>query len=393
MPGKSAPKETAASLEKARCHQTILVDFARVAAESTDMQRMLDLACRHAVRAVGVAHSKVLQYRSDKGDLLMVAGTGWREGLVGHQRMGADMGSAAGRAFQTRDGVRIDDLRQAPGFRPLRVLQEHGILSLVNAPIGVNGIVWGVVEVDSTEPGAFDEDDERFLMALAMILALAVRHRQAQTEREQTAETLGKRISQSDTLLNEQNHRVRNYFQLILAIRANRSRKARDEELRAELADVMERVTAVALAHDQLTFRSGARTHIEATAYIDALCLSIERSLEQDLRIERDLEPLEMRADRAVPMGLILNELLTNAVKYAVKNSPSPSLLVRFVSDDGAQEAVLAVRDNGPGMGEVREGAMGLKLIERLARQLSGRIEVDSSSAGMEVRLLFPLVE
>ncbi|MBC6980188.1 sensor histidine kinase [Caulobacter sp. 17J80-11] len=383
----------AASLAKVRCHQTILVDFARVAAESTDLQRLLDLACEHAARAVGVSHAKVLQYRADKGDLLMVAGRGWREGVVGHARLGSDMMSPPGRAFQTRATVSIGNLLEEGGFRPSKVLKEHGIVSLLNAPIGVNGVVWGVLELDAPEPDAFDDDDECFLMACSMILALAVRHRQAQSEREHTAERLAKRVSQADTLLSEQNHRVRNYFQLILAILANRSRKAANDQARADLADVMERVTAVALAHDQLAFREGGSTHVQAADYIDALCLSMERSLEGELRIERDLEPLELRADRAVPMGLILNELLTNALKYAVKGHPSPSLSVRFVSDVGTKDAMLAVRDNGQGMGDKRTGAMGLKLVELLANQLSGRIEVDSSSAGTEVRLTFPLVE
>lgn len=77
------------ALEKVRQHQAIIVDFARVSAEATDLQRLLDIACHHAARAIGIDHSKALQFRHDKGDLLMVAGRGWRPGVVGHAHLGS----------------------------------------------------------------------------------------------------------------------------------------------------------------------------------------------------------------------------------------------------------------------------------------------------------------
>ncbi len=102
------------TLERVRHHQSILLDFARVSAEATNLQRFLDLACQHVARATGVQHSKVMQYRSEKGDLLMVAGKGWQPGIVGHSRLGADMMSPPGRAYQTRDSVCVGDVRDDP---------------------------------------------------------------------------------------------------------------------------------------------------------------------------------------------------------------------------------------------------------------------------------------
>ena len=388
-----ARRDDADLLTKLRHHQTILLDFARVSAETTDLQRLLDIACHHAARAVGVHHSKVLHFRHDKGDLLMIAGRGWKPGTIGHASLGADMLSPPGRAYQIRDTVCIGNLPEDPHFRTSMVLSEHGIVSVLNAPIAVNGIVWGVLEVDSTEPNRFDEDDQRFMLAFALILALAIRHRQAQEDREKNAEELGRRLSQADTSLSEQNHRVRNYFQLILSILANRARKAASDEVRTDYEEVMERITAVALAQDQLTFHGGGRTHVTTTTYIDALCLGLERTVESELRIERDIEPIELRADRAVPVGLIVNELVVNAIKYASRTRPDPIIMVRLRRVGTGEEACLEVVDNGPGMGERRPGSMGLKLVESFARQLSGRLEIDSSTSGTKIALLFPLVE
>ncbi|MXQ14843.1 sensor histidine kinase [Microvirga makkahensis] len=380
------------TLERLRQHQTILVEFARLAAEATDLQRLLDLACQHAARAVGVDHAKVMQYRSDKGDLLMIAGKGWKPGTVGHARLGADMLSPPGRAYQTREAICLGAINDDADFRYSSLLREHGIVSLLNAPIAIDGVVWGVMEVDSTTLDAFDEDDQRFLVAFSLVLALAVRHRQGQAERERRAEEMGRRLAQAETYMQEQNHRVRNYFQMILSILGSRSRRAASGQARTELEEVMERVTAVGLAHDLLTVESG-HSAVDAATYLDALCLGIERSMTDEVRIERDLESIQLRPDRAVPLGLILNELVTNCIKYAVKERPDAFIKVRFCSDIGTSEALLSVQDNGPGLGEQRPGSLGLRLVRSLAGQLSGRINIDSSGSGTEVTLIFPLIE
>ncbi|EIM25352.1 signal transduction histidine kinase [Microvirga lotononidis] len=380
------------TLGRVRQHETILVEFARVSAESTDLQRLLDIACQHAARATGVDHAKVMQYRSDKGDLLMIAGKGWKPGAVGHARLGADMLSPPGRAYQTREAISSGSINDDPDLRYSSLLKDHGIVSLLNAPIAVDGVVWGVLEVDSTTPDAFDEDDQRFLVAFSLVLALAVRHRQGQSERERKAEEMGRRLAQAETYMQEQNHRVRNYFQMILSILGSRSRRAASGQARTELEEVMERVTAIGLAHDLLTVESG-QSVLDAATYLDALCLGIERGMTDELRIERDLEPVQLRPDRAVPLGLILNELVTNCIKYAVKEQPDAFIKVRFRSDLGTSEALLSVQDNGPGMGELRPGSLGLRLVRSLAGQLSGRINIDSSASGTEVTLIFPMIE
>lgn len=388
-----AKRDADAQLAKLRHHQTILVDFGRVSAEATDLQRLMDIACYHASRAVGVEHSKILQFRHDKGDLLVVAGRGWKSGTVGHARLGADMLSPPGRAYQTRDTICIGDLPGDSHFRLSPILRDHGIVSVLNAPIAIDGIVWGVLEVDSGEPDRFDKDDQQFMQSLALILALAIRHRQAQDERERSAEELGRRLAQADTLLDEQNHRVRNYFQMILSILATRSRRAASQQIRLDYEEVMDRITAIALAQDQLTFPGGGRTHVTATTYVDALCLGLERTVDGELNIERDVEAIELRADRAVPVGLIVNELVVNAIKYAAKGRPDPVIKVHLAGLGEGEEACLEISDNGPGMGEARPGSTGLKLVESFVRQLSGRLEIDSTAEGTTVRVIFPLVE
>ena len=388
---QSESPNAARVLRRVRQHQTILLDFSRVAAEATDLRLLLDIACQQASRATSVGFAKILQYRGDKGDLLMVAGRGWKPGCVGHARFAADMASPPGRAFQTRDLVSIADLAQDPDFRYSNILKDHAIRSLLNAPLAIDGLVWGVLELDSQGANAFDADDERFLSAFSLILALALRHRLTNQAAEQKGVELGKRLSQAETMMLEQNHRVRNYFQMILGLLASRSRKAKTEESRAEYSEIMTRVTAIALAQDLLTIKSG-QSVVDAGTYLDALCSGFERTVGEQLKIQRDLEALVMRPERAVPLGLILNELVTNCVKYAAAGRPDAFIGVRFRSDPGANEACLTVQDDGPGMGEERPGSMGLALVRSLAAQLSGRVEVESAGSGTTVAVTFPMV-
>jgi two-component sensor histidine kinase len=289
--------------------------------------------------------------------------------------------------------VKIADVEGDPNYRVSAVLKEHAIRSVLNAPIAVEGIVWGVIEVDSAEPNRFDDDDERFMLAFALILALAVRHRQAQAERERNGEDLALRLAQTVTLLEEQSHRMRNYFQMILSIIASRAKRAADEQSRNDYKDVMERVTAVALAHDQLTFTPAGQSHVDMSNYLGALCAGLERTSDEPLKIAPDLEPIQVRPDRAVPLGLVLNELLTNAIKYAARDRPDAIIGVRFAAVPDTKEAKLSVRDNGRGIGDPRPGSQGLKLVRSLAGQLSGWIDVESSSSGTIVSLTFPLVD
>ena len=392
MAGKKIPQDDRDPGTRLREHERIVLDFARMAAETSNLQRLLEIGCQHMARATGVHHAKILRYRNDSADLRIITGQGWEPGTVDHALLAFDMASPAGRCYQTRTVVRVGNLAKSAEYRYDDVLKKHGILSLLNAPIAIDGVVWGIVEVDSTEADAFDEDDERFLEAFGLLVALAVRNDQQKRQHERDSEELGRRIALADTLIDEQNHRIRNYFQVILSILARRSSRTSDERVRMEIQEVMERVTAVALAHDLLRVEGGHRT-VNAATYLDALCAGLERTMSGAVRIARDLEAMQMRPDRAVPLGLAANELLTNCFKHALKGKTEGRISLSLQTEIGTGDIMLTVKDNGPGMGEMRPDSQGLKLINALANQLSGRVEIDSSKAGTTVFLKFPRVE
>src|SRR3954468_18979680 len=171
MPWKSRDEPTGPDAVKEarrlRLHQRILRDFGRIALEDLEINSLLQRAVAQAARATGVRHTKIMRYRTEQGDLLAEAGFGWRPGVVGKARFGIDAPSPAGRALQTGQPVVIDDIRDHPEFRIHPVVAEHGIASLLNVPVRFDGIIRGVLEADSEEPGHFDDLDAEFLEAMA----------------------------------------------------------------------------------------------------------------------------------------------------------------------------------------------------------------------------------
>src|SRR5690348_13656145 len=119
-------------LEKLRRHIRILFDIGRLAGHAADLDRFLDQAVIQIARAVEIDHAKILRYRPRHSDLLVVAGVGWKEGVVHTAALSADLRSAPGRAFQTAEPVIIENFNEQREYVRSDFLKEHGIISLTN---------------------------------------------------------------------------------------------------------------------------------------------------------------------------------------------------------------------------------------------------------------------
>src|SRR3954463_2190023 len=161
------------ALEKLRRHLRILVDLGRLAARNFALDRFLDLAVVQVARAVEIDHVKVLRYRRRTADLIMGAGMGWKEGLVGSATFPVDFRSPPGRTYLTAEPTVIPDTGDAPDFTISEVLKEHGIVSLANVPVLLDGAAWGVLEVDSTTQRDFSQDTLEFMTAAAALIGAA----------------------------------------------------------------------------------------------------------------------------------------------------------------------------------------------------------------------------
>jgi len=376
-------------MARVRRYQAILTDFGRMAPQASDIDRILQLACVQAARGIGIAHSKIMRYRPELGDLLIVAGVGWKPGVVGHVSLGTDLASAPGQALQTRQPVVTDDIRNDPELRYPPVLRKHGITSALNVPIVIDGIVWGVLEVDSEEPRHFRTDDTQFLSGLGNVLGLALHGRLGLVQAAEAAAKATLALTRERTLLEELRHRSKNDLQLVLAMLVMQRRKQEDAQSKRGFDHLMNRVAAISIAHDQLVPNSGGGK-VDLGAYLQSLCGNLAQRREE-VRIQTDLASIELPHEAAVALALIVNELVTNSLKYAFPQERDGRIEVSFSATDHG-EGCLRVRDDGVGMGPPRAGGSGSELVARLAQQLSGRIEREDLPVGTGFVISFPLV-
>jgi two-component sensor histidine kinase len=372
---------------KALDYQQSLATFTRILCEATDAPRLLQNSVAQIARITGIKHVKALRYRPDRGDLLIEAGVGWRAGVVGHVSFGADRHSAPGRSLQTGQPVVVSDIRHDPDFRYADLLREHGIISVCNVPIFVSGSHWGVLEVDTEEKIEFDDFEVHSLSIFANIIGLSLAQRFAEKDAVQAVTDTSANKTHTEMLLRELQHRMKNNLQVIVSFLALQRRQTQNEEARERIAAVMDRVLAIGLAHDQLSFKESA-TSVDMHDYLNALCANIDPH-RPEVSITVEVDAAHIPLDRAVPIGLIVNELLTNAIKYAFDDEGG-IIGVALRVDEAIGEAELSVRDNGRGMGGARPGAFGLRLVESLSGQLGGRLTREDVPKGTAVTLRFP---
>ncbi len=180
--------------------------------------------------------------------------------------------------------------------------------------------------------------------------------------------------TQQRVLLNELNHRVKNNMQMLQSLLANAARNTQHAEARQVLGEASDRLAAMAAAQRVLYGTTDA-TRFDGQEFLSAVCKTAQHAFPNDVRIECRSDVGQLPNDSAIPLALILNELLTNAVKHGMKGVPGTIEVGLERAGDGF---VLFVTDKGPGfdLDAVVRRSSGLQLVQGLARQLRGRFTV-----------------
>jgi two-component sensor histidine kinase len=229
---------------------------------------------------------------------------------------------------------------------------------------------FGVLEVDSRDPGKFSPRDVVFMEAMAGVLGLAV-------DREADAAHRDALLRDKDLLMQEVHHRVRNSLFLVQSLLRQQIRAAELPEVRDELDQASRRVSSIAAVHRQL-YSGGTLGRIVAGEYLGSLLRDMAASSpDRPVRLEAPAD-LSWSADRATTCGLVVTELVINALKYG-----RGTVVVRVVP--GADEAdSIAVEDEGPGPPPGFEPAasagLGMRILLALLR--GGGLELDRSARG-----------
>ena len=214
--------------------------------------------------------------------------------------------------------------------------------------------------------------------------------RAIEREKEVLHERTEDLLSQKNTLLDEMQHRVANSLQIIASILLLKARSVRSDETRQDLQDAHQRVLSVAEVQKHL-HQSGAVDHINVSSYLSTLCTSLSTSMTEEgqpILIRVMAQEGRLGSDQAVSIGLIVTELVINAVKYAFPvQKLQAAILVSF--EMNRSDWKLTISDNGVGK-EITSspkagGGLGTAIVAALVRQLGAQIETSSDAAGTTV--------
>jgi len=215
------------------------------------------------------------------------------------------------------------------------------------------------------------------------------------TEAKAAEERIRASLAEKEVLLKEVHHRVKNNLQIISTLLMLQSESVRDEKLLRSFRDSQDRIAAMALIHERL-YKSPDFASIDFAEYIGNLAGSLFDSYLVDpgsIVLHVDTGGMVMDIDRAIPCGLIVNELLSNSLKYAFPGNRAGEISVRFRScEDG--RITLTVADTGVGLPSGFDfrntETLGLQLVCMLVTQLRGRIDVAADQGGTVVSISFP---
>jgi two-component sensor histidine kinase len=297
------------------------------------------------------------------------------------------------------DAVALDQFM--PGLDGLETLER--ILAIPGAPpvVFVTAAQDSAIAVTALKAGAADylvkDVQGEFIPLLHVAVNGALRQAAMQRARDEAeAEVHASRdryaalAAEREVLLREVNHRVGNSLQIIASLLHLQANSATQDDVKAALSNAMGRVAAVAQVHRRL-YTSHDLKSVLLNQYLEALLEDLRRSAEGNKmsRLTLDAEPIEIDPDRAVAIGIIVNELVMNAVKYAYPDGAGPiHVELKAVGDD----LELAISDDGVGLNarvDPRSTGMGQRIVSAMASKLEADVERDPDHRGTRIALRF----
>jgi two-component sensor histidine kinase len=301
-----------------------------------------------------------------------------------------------------KGGIDVVALDQyMPGLDGLETLEQ--ILSIPNAPpvVFVTAAQDSSIAVTALKAGAADylvkDALGDFIPLLQVAIDGALRQALLQKARDAAeAEVHASRdrfaalAAEREVLLREVNHRVGNSLQIIASLLHLQANSSTQEDVKAALTNAMGRVAAVAQVHRRL-YTSHDLKSVMLNQYLDALLEDLRRSAEGNKmsRLTLQAAAVEIDPDRAVAIGIIVNELVMNAVKYAYPDGAGP-IHVELTADN--DELLLSIADEGVGFNgksDPRSTGMGQRIVSAMAAKLCASVERDEAHAGTRIVLRF----
>jgi two-component sensor histidine kinase len=255
--------------------------------------------------------------------------------------------------------------------------------------------VLNILEDFSEEKAHLEEMKTAVLNILEDLAVEKARLQESQSEVLRSEEAIRLSLREKETLLKEIHHRVKNNLQVIASLLRLQGRFLKDKEARAMFEESQNRVHSISLVHEKL-YRAGDLARVDFHDYLVTLTKGLTDGWQGSgapVAVVVEAAGVQLGVDTAIPCGLIVTELFTNALKHAFPDVASGSIRIAMATlpDDCLE---LTVEDNGVGLPENldfrRSGSLGLELVSSLVRQLGANIEI-VRNGGTRFRIEFPI--
>ncbi|MEZ4938389.1 MAG: histidine kinase dimerization/phosphoacceptor domain -containing protein [Crocinitomicaceae bacterium] len=265
-------------------------------------------------------------------------------------------------------------------------LIPYNIGGMIDIPIRSEGKMIGVVcfeHVGKTHLWSIEE--QKFCQSVAQLITLTLETNQKKALQEQLEQI----IKQKEILIQEINHRVKNNLAVIMSLLNLQKHNAKDAYHERLFDEIKDKVYTMSLIQEQLHTSENIDS-INLEDFLRNLVENLNHSYGQgkNIHIQMDLDVVPVDVSKAIPCGLIANEILTNSFKYAFSNHHEPVLNIHLSQRSG--DCVLEFKDNGPGFDpKVDHPGMGMDLISDLSGQIDGDLQMTTQN-GVSVSLTFP---
>ncbi|MFO7781140.1 MAG: ABC transporter substrate binding protein [Spirochaetia bacterium] len=307
--------------------------------------------------------------------------SGWQQGLYAAR--------LARRILDGEDPDEIAVVEESPNL-PVFDLEALGPFGIEEDDLPPESIVYNRPE------GLWEKYQVEILLAISaflLLFSIALLSYEVARRRGVTARATAESLREKETLLREIHHRVKNNLQVVSSMLSIQSSLIDDEKSLEYFQDARTRIQSMALVHEHL-YESPSLARIDLRSYMDDLVATVARSMDVSqggATVSTSVDEVGIDLDHAIPLGMVVNELLSNALKYAYGDDGGE---VTISLDYTNGRVKLEVADNGAGMPAEDPGyhrSLGLQLVTGLAEQLGGTVRFEDNEPGLRVRFEFPL--
>jgi two-component sensor histidine kinase len=279
--------------------------------------------------------------------------------------------------LQSDKAIRIQNVETSEISKELKdtYCKEIGIKAIMDIPVRIEGKIGGVICFEDLKSvREWTEDEENFALAVSQIVSLSIENQ----KRKHYEKKLKKALEEKNTLLTEMHHRLKNKLTMLVGLLRIQSGNIEDPKALSLIENFENQILSVSKLHEQL-YVSDNYLRVDLSSYLNNI-LENFRSSSRTINFNTTFEEITINSTIAVPIGLIINEIINNSIKYA----QNENLEINLESKKHGKAFSITIRDNGKGFDLEKEknNSYGLSLIYDLSEQIDAKIDFSSDDSG-----------